>query len=293
MKAFVFPGQGAQFEGMGQDLYNENESIRSLFENANEILGFRLSDVMFTGDAEALKQTNITQPAIFLHSIAKVKLAGAGFNPQAAAGHSLGEFSALVATGAMAFEDGLKLVHARAMAMQEACELTPSTMAAVLGLEDEVVEKICAAITDEVVVPANYNSSGQLVISGSFAGIKKAGELLTEAGARRVVELAVGGAFHSPLMKPAQDKLAAAIEVTAFAEPRCPIYQNVDASPHTDPAEIKENLLKQLTSPVRWTQTVQQMAADGFTNFIETGGKGGILRGLIRRIDRSLESANI
>lgn len=293
MKAFVFPGQGAQFEGMGQDLYNENESIKSLFENANEILGFRLSDVMFTGDAEALKQTNITQPAIFLHSIAKVRIAGKGFDPQGVAGHSLGEFSALVATGAMAFEDGLKLVHARAMAMQEACELTPSTMAAVLGLDDEVVEEICASITDEVVVPANYNSSGQLVISGSFAGIKKAGELLTEAGARRVVELAVGGAFHSPLMKPAQDKLAAAIEVTAFSAPICPIYQNVDAKPHTDPTEIKENLLKQLTSPVRWTQTVQQMAADGFTNFIETGGKGGVLRGLIRRIDRSLESSNI
>lgn len=293
MKAFVFPGQGAQFEGMGQDLYDENESIKSLFEKANEILGFRLSDVMFTGDADALKQTNITQPAIFLHSIAKVNIAGKLFDPQGVAGHSLGEFSALVATGAMAFEDGLELVYARAMAMQEACELTPSTMAAVLGLDDEVVEKICASITDEIVVPANYNSSGQLVISGSFAGIKKASELLTEAGARRVVELAVGGAFHSPLMKPAQDKLAAAIETTAFSEPICPIYQNVDAKPHTVPGEIKENLLKQLTSPVRWTQTIQQMAADDYTNFIETGGKGGILRGLIRRIDRSLESSNI
>ena len=293
MKAYVFPGQGAQFEGMGQDLYDENKSIQSLFENANEILGFRLSDVMFTGDADALKQTNITQPAIFLHSIAKVKLAGEEFDAQGVAGHSLGEFSALVATGAMAFEDGLKLVYARAMAMQEACELTPSTMAAVLGLADDLVEKICASITDEVVVPANYNSAGQLVISGSFEGVKKAGELLSEAGARRVVELAVGGAFHSPLMKPAQDKLAAAIELTAFSEPVCPIYQNVDAKPHSDPNEIKENLLKQLTSPVRWTQTIQQMATDDYTHFVETGGKGGILRGLIRRIDRSLESSNI
>lgn len=293
MKAFVFPGQGAQFEGMGQDLYNDNEQIKALFESANEILGFRLSDVMFTGDAEALKQTNITQPAIFLHSIAKVKMAGDEFNPQAVAGHSLGEFSALVAAGAMAFEDGLKLVHARAMAMQEACELEPSTMAAVLGLDDDVVEGICAAITDEVVVPANYNSPGQLVISGSFPGIKKASEQLQEAGARRVVELAVGGAFHSPLMKPAQDKLAKAIEATQFSEPICPVYQNVDAKPHTSPEEIKANLLKQLTAPVRWTQTVQQMAADGFDTFVETGGKGAVLQGLIRRIDRSLNSSKI
>lgn len=293
MKAFVFPGQGAQFLEMGQDIYNEHEAIKTLFESANDILGFRLSDVMFTGDAEALKQTNITQPAIFLHSIAKVKLAGEEFNPQAVAGHSLGEFSALVAAGAMAFEDGLKLVHARAMAMQEACLLEPSTMAAVLGLEDEVVEKVCAGITDEIVVPANYNSPGQLVISGSHAGIKKASEQLTEAGARRVVELVVGGAFHSPLMKPAQDKLATAIEATVFSAPICPIYQNVDAKPHTDPAEIQDNLLKQLTAPVRWTQTVQQMAADGFDTFVETGGKGAILQGLIRRIDRSLTSSKI
>jgi len=293
MKAFVFPGQGAQFLEMGQDLYKEHESIKTLFESANDILGFRLSDVMFTGDAEALKQTNITQPAIFLHSVAKVKIAGEEFNPQAVAGHSLGEFSALVAAGAMKFEDGLKLVHARAMAMQEACELEPSTMAAVLGLDDEVVENICEGITDQIVVPANYNSPGQLVISGSHAGIQKASEQLTEAGARRVVELVVGGAFHSPLMKPAQDKLATAIETTVFSTPMCPVYQNVDAKPHTDPSEIKANLLKQLTAPVRWTQTIQNMAADGFDTFVETGGKGAILQGLIRRIDRSLNSSKI
>lgn len=293
MKAYVFPGQGAQFSGMGQDLYNEQAEAKALFEEANELLGFRLSDVMFTGSDEELKETKITQPAIFLHSIIKVRLAGDDFNPAAVAGHSLGEFSALVAAGALDFSDGLKLVHARALAMQEACELEKSTMAAVLGLEDEVVERICAGITDEVVVPANYNTPGQLVISGSLEGIRRASEQLNEAGARKVVELVVGGAFHSPLMQPAQDKLAAAIEATNFNAPRCPIYQNVDALPHTDPEEIKQNLVKQLTGPVRWTQTVQNMAKDGYDTYIEAGGKGSVLRGLIRRIDRSLNSSSL
>lgn len=288
MKAYVFPGQGAQFTGMGQDLYDTNDLIRELYDEANEILGFRLTDVMFTGTAEELKQTKITQPAIFLHSVGAVRLAGDAFEPATVAGHSLGEFSALVAAGALSFADGLRLVHARAMAMQKACEMTPSTMTAVLGLEDKVVEDICASIEDEVVVPANYNSPGQLVISGSFAGVEKASKLLAEAGARRVVELVVGGAFHSPLMQPAQDSLAEAIEATPIAQPRCPIYQNVDAKPHTDPTEIKANLIAQLTAPVRWTQTVQNMAADGYTPMIEAGGKGNILRGLIRRIDRSI-----
>lgn len=293
MKAYVFPGQGAQFTGMGQDLYNESASAKALFEQANEILGFSLSEVMFTGTEEELKETKITQPAIFLHSIAKVKEAGDTFAPEGVAGHSLGEFSALVAAGAMDFADGLKLVHARAMAMQEACEMQESTMAAVIGMEDQAVEDILAQITDEVVVPANYNSPGQLVISGSLPGIEKATSLLQEAGAKKVVQLVVGGAFHSPLMQPAQDKLAAAIEATTFHSPRCPIYQNVDAKPHTDPEAIKANLVKQLTAPVRWTQTVQQMAADGYTSFTEAGGKGMILRGLIRRIDRSLSTDSL
>lgn len=293
MKAYVFPGQGAQFTGMGQDLYNDSPSAKALFEEANDILGFRLSDVMFTGDEQELKETKITQPAIFLHSIVKVKEAGSSFAPEGVAGHSLGEFSALVAAGAMDFADGLKLVHARAMAMQEACEMQESTMAAVIGLEDQVVEDILAKISDEIVVAANYNSPGQLVISGSVPGIELASTHLQEAGAKKVVTLAVGGAFHSPLMQPAQDKLAAAIEATNFHSPRCPIYQNVDALPHTDPEEIKANLVKQLTAPVRWTQTVQQMAADGYTEFIEAGGKGSVLRGLIRRIDRKLASDSL
>ena len=293
MKAYVFPGQGAQFAGMGQDLYNDSASAKALFEEANDILGFRLSDVMFTGDDQELKETKITQPAIFLHSIVKVKEAGSDFAPEGVAGHSLGEFSALVAAGAMDFADGLKLVHARAMAMQEACEMQKSTMAAVIGLEDKVVEDILANITEEIVVPANYNSPGQLVISGSIPGIEAASAQLQEAGAKKVVTLAVGGAFHSPLMQPAQDKLAAAIEATTFHSPRCPIYQNVDALPHTDPEEIKANLVKQLTAPVRWTQTVQNMAADGYTEFIEAGGKGSVLRGLIRRIDRKLASDSL
>lgn len=292
MKAYVFPGQGAQFTGMGQDLYDEYPQARAIFEEANELLGFRLSDVMFKGTDEELKETKITQPAIFLHSIIKVALAGDDFAPEGVAGHSLGEFSALVAAGAMDFADGLRLVHARALAMQEACELEESTMAAVIGLDDKVVEEICAGISD-VVVPANYNSPGQLVISGSIPGVEAASEQLKAAGAMKVVPLVVGGAFHSPLMQPAQDKLAAAIEATRFKTPRCPIYQNVDAQAHTDPAVIKENLVKQLTGPVRWTQTVQQMAKDGYTEFIEAGGNGSVLRGLIRRIDRQLASSSL
>ncbi|WP_367389841.1 ACP S-malonyltransferase [Lewinella sp. LCG006] len=292
MKAYVFPGQGAQFTGMGQDLYEEQPLAKAMFEEANELLGFRLSDVMFNGTEEELKETKVTQPAIFLHSVIKVALAGEDFAPEGVAGHSLGEFSALVAAGAMDFADGLRLVYARALAMQEACELEESTMAAVIGLDDQVVEEICAGISD-VVVPANYNSPGQLVISGSIPGVEAASEQLKAAGAMKVVPLVVGGAFHSPLMQPAQDKLAAAIEATNFKTPRCPIYQNVDAQAHTDPAIIKENLVKQLTAPVRWTQTVQQMAMDGYTEFIEAGGKGSVLRGLIRRIDRKLETSSL
>ncbi|MEL6655769.1 MAG: ACP S-malonyltransferase [Bacteroidota bacterium] len=293
MKAYVFPGQGAQFTGMGQDLYNESPTAKALFEEANDILGFRLSDVMFTGDEQELKETKITQPAIFLHSIVKVKEAGETFQPEGVAGHSLGEFSALVAAGAMDFADGLKLVQARALAMQEACELQESTMAAVIGMEDQAVIDTLAKVSGEIVVPANFNSPGQLVISGSVPGIEQASALLQEAGAKKVVTLVVGGAFHSPLMQPAQDKLAAAIEATSFHTPSCPVYQNVDAKPHTDPAEIKANLVAQLTAPVRWTQTVQQMAVDGYTEFIEAGGKGSVLRGLIRRIDRKLASNSL
>jgi [acyl-carrier-protein] S-malonyltransferase len=293
MKAFVFPGQGAQFPGMGQDLYDSDEQARALFESANDILGYRLTDVMFNGDEEALKQTKITQPAIFVHSIAKVRAAGEAFAPEGVAGHSLGEFSALVAAGALEFADALRLVQARAMAMQKACEIEAGTMAAVLGLDDEVVEKACSDVTEGVVVPANYNSPGQLVISGSVEGIRAASARLNDLGARRVVELVVGGAFHSPLMQPAQDELATAINATPFARPRCPIYQNVDARPHTDPEAIKANLIAQLTAPVRWTQTVQHMAADGYTSFTEAGGKGNVLQGLIRRIDRTLESSSL
>ncbi|MCB0639951.1 MAG: ACP S-malonyltransferase [Lewinella sp.] len=293
MKAFVFPGQGAQFTGMGQELYASNPTARALFEAANDILGYSLTDVMFTGDEEALKQTKITQPAIFVHSIATVRVAGDAFAPEGVAGHSLGEFSALVAAGALEFADALRLVQARAMAMQNACELQAGTMAAVLGLDDEVVEKACAEVSAGVVVPANYNSPGQLVISGSVEGIQAASVKLNELGARRVVELVVGGAFHSPLMQPAQDELATAINETPFSTPRCPIYQNVDARPHTDPETIKANLIAQLTAPVRWTQTVQNMAADGYTSFTEAGGKGNILQGLIRRIDRKLETGNL
>ena len=280
MKVFVFPGQGAQFTGMGQDLYNNNPKVKELFEKANDILGFRITDIMFNGTAEDLKQTKVTQPAIFLHSVA-LALTAEDFQPDQVAGHSLGEFSALVAAGAMSFEDGLRLVAARAQAMQKACELNPSTMAAVLGATDELVEKVCAEI-EGVVVPANYNCPGQLVISGSLEAVQEACVRLKEAGANRALPLSVGGAFHSPLMEPARIELAAAIERTEIRRPICPVYQNVDAKPHTDPAEIKQNLLIQLTAPVRWTQTVLEMKKDGADEFIELG-PGNVLQGLIKK----------
>lgn len=292
MKAYVFPGQGAQFEGMGKDLYDSSDIAKELLEKANDILGFRITDVMFEGTAEELKQTKVTQPAIFLHSCIKAKMAGDDFQPDVVAGHSLGEFSALVAAGAMSFKDGLKLVSQRALAMQKACEMQESTMAAILGLEDEVVEKVCADI-DEVVVPANYNCPGQLVISGSIEGINKACEALKEAGAKRALVLPVGGAFHSPLMEPAREELQAAIENTEFKTPNCPIYQNVDAKPTTDAATIKTNLIAQLTSPVRWTQTMLNMIADGVDSFVEVGGTGKVLRGMIRKVDRKMPTETL
>jgi [acyl-carrier-protein] S-malonyltransferase len=281
MKAYVFPGQGAQFTGMGKDLYDSNEKSRALFEEANDILGFRLTDVMFTGSADEQKQTRITQPAIFLHSVA-VAFASDSFAPDMVAGHSLGEFSALVANKTLSFADALRLVAKRAAAMQRACELNPSTMAAILGLEDKVVEEICAGI-DDVVVAANYNCPGQLVISGSNQGIETACEKLKAAGAKRALPLQVGGAFHSPLMQPAREELAAAIEGTRFNEPICPVYQNVTARPATDVGVIKQNLIDQLTAPVRWTQSVQNMVADGATTFIECG-PGKVLQGLVKKI---------
>lgn len=288
--AYIFPGQGAQFVGMGQDLYNLNAETKALFEQANDILGFRITDIMFQGTDEDLKQTNVTQPAIFLHSVILAKALGASFNPSMVAGHSLGEFSALVAANALSFEDGLKLVSQRANAMQKACEIEPSTMAAILGLEDEVVERICAQIED-IVVPANYNCPGQLVISGSIAGVDKACVLLTEAGAKRALKLNVGGAFHSPLMEPAKVELQAAIEATAISVPVCPIYQNVDAKAYTDPAQIKENLIAQLTGAVRWTQTVQNMLADGAESFVEVG-PGNVLQGLVKKVDRQAQTSS-
>ena len=280
MKAYVFPGQGAQFVGMGKDLYESNEQARELFEKANEILGFRITDIMFEGTAEDLKQTKVTQPAVFLHSV--ISAIVLGVEPEMVAGHSLGEFSALVVAKALSFEDGLRLVAARAMAMQKACELNPSVMAAVLGLPDEKVEEVCAQI-DGVVVPANYNCPGQLVISGANEAIDAACEKMKEAGAKRALKLPVGGAFHSPLMEPARVELEAAIRATTYNKPICPVYQNIDAKPYTDPEELKRNSIAQLTGPVRWTQTVQNMVADGATSFRELG-PGTVLQGLIKKI---------
>ncbi len=287
MKAYVFPGQGAQFTGMGKELYENNPQARELMEKANEVLGFRITDIMFEGSEEDLKQTKVTQPAVFLHSVV-LALTDPDFAPDMTAGHSLGEFSAMVAAGALSFESALKLVSARAQAMQKACEMEPSTMAAVLALPDEKVEEICSEVPG-CVAAANYNCPGQVVISGSVAAIDAACEKMLAAGAKRAMKLKVGGAFHSPLMEPARVELAEAIENTAFMQPRCPIYQNVDAKPHTDPAEIKANLIKQLTSPVRWTQSVKQMIADGATEFVELG-PGKVLQGLIRKIDRNVET---
>lgn len=286
MKAYVFPGQGAQFTGMGKDLYESSEVAKELFEKANEILGFRITDIMFEGTAEELKETKVTQPAVFLHSVILAKVLD--IKPDMVAGHSLGEFSALVVNGALSFEDGLKLVSQRALAMQEACEITPSTMAAVLNLEDKVVEDICASI-DGVVVAANYNCPGQLVISGELKAVEEACEKMKEAGAKRALILPVGGAFHSPMMEPAREKLAAAIEATTFSTPTCPVYQNVTANAVTDPTEIKKNLIAQLTGAVKWTQSVQQMIADGATSFTEVG-PGKVLVGLVNKINKEIET---
>jgi [acyl-carrier-protein] S-malonyltransferase len=290
MNAYIFPGQGAQFLGMGLDLYEKSPLAQELFENANDILGFHITDIMFEGSAEDLKETKVTQPAIFLHSVILAKTLGNRFQPDMVAGHSLGEFSALVANGTLNFEDGLKLVSQRALAMQKACELQPSTMAAVLGLDDDIVEKVCA-LTEGIVVAANYNCPGQLVISGEIEAINKACEALKTEGARRALVLPVGGAFHSPLMEPAREELANAIENTPFSKPNCPIYQNVTANAVTDETAIKANLISQLTAPVRWSQSVQQMIADGATHFTEVG-PGKVLQGLVRKIHREVQTAS-
>lgn len=294
MKAFVFPGQGAQYVGMGKELYENSPLAKELFEKANDILGYRITDIMFNGTDEELRQTKVTQPAVFLHSVISALCLGDDFQPEMTAGHSLGEFSALVAAGALSFEDGLKLVYARAMAMQKACELQPSTMAAIIALPDETVESICAAVAaeGEVCVAANYNCPGQIVISGSIEGINKACEQMKAAGAKRALPLKVGGAFHSPLMNPAKVELEAAIKATAFHTPKCPVYQNVDAKPHTDAEEIKTNLVAQLTASVRWTQTVQNMIADGATEFTECG-PGAVLQGLIKKINKEANAHGI
>ncbi len=294
MKAFVFPGQGAQFVGMGKDLYDNNPLAKELFDKANEILGYSITDIMFNGTDEELKQTKVTQPAVFLHSVISALCMGDAFQPAMVAGHSLGEFSALVAAGALSFEDGLKLVYARAMAMQKACEAAPSTMAAIVGLADDKIEEICAEVSKpgNVVVPANYNCPGQLVISGNIEAINEACEKLKAAGAKRALPLKVGGAFHSPLMQPAKDELEAAIEKTEINAPKCPVYQNVDGKPHTEPADIKKNLIAQLTSSVRWTACVQNMIADGADEFTECG-PGKALQGMIGRIDKTVSAHGI
>ena len=289
MKAFVFPGQGAQFVGMGKDLYDSNPLAKELFEKANDILGYNITDIMFNGTDDELKQTKVTQPAVFLHSVISALCMGDDFAPAMVAGHSLGEFSALVAAGALSFEDGLKLVATRAQAMQKACEITPSTMAAVLALPNEKVEEICASI-DDIVAPANYNCPGQVVISGTVTGVDAACPKMLEAGAKRALKLKVGGAFHSPLMQPAHDELAQAINTADFHTPICPVYQNVDALPHTDPVEIKNNLIAQLTAPVKWTQIIQNMVKDGLTEVVELG-PGAVLQGLVRKIDSSVATS--
>lgn len=291
MKAYVFPGQGAQFTGMGKDIYENNEKARKLLDEANAILGFEITNTMFNGTADELKQTRITQPAIFIHSVA-VALSSESFSPDMVAGHSLGEFSALVANGALAFRDGLMLVFKRAEAMQRACEINPSTMAAILGLDDEKVEEICASIKEEIVVPANYNCPGQLVISGTIKGIEIACEKMKAAGAKRALPLQVGGAFHSPLMEPAREELAEAIEKTTFSKPVCPVYQNVNAAPSSDVSEIKKNLIAQLTAPVKWTQSVQRMTADGAKSFVECG-PGKVLQGLVKKISPAAETMSL
>lgn len=287
MKAYVFPGQGAQFVGMGKDLYESSSLAKDLFEQANNILGFNITDLMFNGTPEDLRQTKVTQPAVFLHSVISALVLGEEFKPDMVAGHSLGEFSALVAAQALSFEDGLRLVSKRAIAMQKACELEPSTMAAIIGLPDDVVDEVCDSITDQVVVAANFNCPGQIVISGTIEGIDKACAILTEKGAKRALKLSVGGAFHSPLMQPAAEELRAAIMSTNFKTPKCPIYQNVNAYPQVEPDKIRENLVAQLTAPVRWTQTVKNMIADGATEFYELG-PGDVLKGLIRKVSKDV-----